>query len=244
MPAGGELTITTSNKIIADDNDGKENFNEHKFVRIAIIDSGCGIPPDIQGKVFEPFFSTKGVGKGSGLGLSMVYGFVKQSNGHVTLNSEENVGTTIEIFLPVEDSKEHLHANVPESNLKLERNTSGRKLLVVEDDSEVRMILCKILSIEGIEYMEAETAEEAFELLQSDHHFDLLFTDIMLPGGVNGIHIAKEAKKLRPDMAILFTTGYMHENDFQDLDGYEHISVLYKPYRREELLSKIGELIA
>lgn len=244
MPAGGELTIFTDNKLVAGDTAEKESSGEQKLVRIAISDTGCGIPLHIQTKVFEPFFSTKGVGKGSGLGLSMVYGFVKQSNGHVTLQSEENAGTIVEVFLPVEDSQVFSESTPSEQHLVSNNDTSERKILVVEDDEEVRMILCKILSLEGIDYMEAETAEQAFEFLKSEHHFDLLFTDIMLPGGVNGIHIAKEAMKLRPSMAILFTTGYMHENDFQDLDGNEHISILYKPYRREELLSKIGELIS
>ncbi|UAA40578.1 response regulator [Paraneptunicella aestuarii] len=250
LPKGGHILIVTQNISFASISPEDIKLDELRsasgnYVLIQVRDNGCGIPPEVLEKVFEPFFTTKGIGNGSGLGLSMVYGFVKQSKGHIVIDSEPDCGTTVSIYLPVakqdkSDKKEdNAKANVPENKASDKKNS---KLLVVEDDPEVRMIQCQILKIAGYDFDEAVDGEEAINLLKS-HHYDLLFTDVMLPGALNGVDVANEARKLNPDIRILFATGYMQESDFASLDNQQQNDILHKPFRREELLGKINELL-
>lgn len=249
LPNGGHILIVTQNINFASINPEDTKLDELRsasgnYVLIQVRDNGCGIPPEVLEKVFEPFFTTKGVGNGSGLGLSMVYGFVKQSKGHIVIDSEPDCGTTVSIYLPVAKQDEDKEKDSSRGNVVEDTNPDQKnnKLLVVEDDPEVRMIQCQILKIAGYDFDEAVDGEEAVNLLKS-HHYDLLFTDVMLPGALNGVDVANEARKLNPGIRILFATGYMQESDFASLDNQQQNYILHKPFRREELLGKINELL-
>jgi hypothetical protein len=174
-------------------------------VVIVVTDTGTGIPPDVIDRVFEPFFTTKEVGKGSGLGLSMVYGFVKQSGGHIRVYSELGEGTAIKMYFPRSRIKQEVIVTLP----------AGRKLiggtetiLVVEDDDAVRQHVTAQLQGLGYQVLEAATGAEAMDVLDQSPAVDLLFTDVVMPGGMGGRDLADAARKLRPSLKVLFTSGY------------------------------------
>src|SRR5439155_14436558 len=205
MPKGGKLTLETRN--VALDEKYSRAYTEvtpGDYVRIAVSDAGGGIPASIRDKIFEPFFSTKGVGKGTGLGLSMVYGFVKQSGGHINIYSEEGVGTTVKIYLPraVAPAGAATHAAPAEP-------VGGREtILVVEDDALVRNYVMAQLRNLGYRTLEAANAAEAIAVADSAAEFDLLFTDIIMPGSMNGRQLADEVARRRTALKVLFTSGY------------------------------------
>ncbi|MDX1490122.1 MAG: PAS domain-containing protein [Pseudohongiellaceae bacterium] len=236
MPEGGKLTIETGNAYL--DDKYAESHNEVKsgqYVLIAVSDTGEGIDEEHLSQVFDPFFSTKGLGKGTGLGLSMVYGFVKQSNGHINIYSEVDQGTTVKIYLPrCTDTK------APEPHNITEPTTGGtERILAVEDDELVRDFVCNQLLVLGYKVLSAANAEEALKILRSDEKIDLLFTDIVMPGELNGRQLADEAQKLRPGLKVLYTSGYTENAIVHQgrLDPGVHL--LSKPYRRNELAQKI-----
>jgi CheY-like chemotaxis protein len=203
---------------------------------VAVSDAGTGMSDHVLERAFEPFFTTKEVGKGTGLGLSMVYGFVKQSHGHVTIYSEAGHGTTVKLYLP--RSREAVAEagagdDTPESAPGYER------ILVVEDDPDVRALPVAILRKQGYQVVEAADGGQAIGHLKAGPPFDLLFTDVVLPGGMNGVEIAKEAKRLQPDIKVIFTTGYA-EHALAHNGGLDPGTILVtKPYQRAELLKKV-----
>ena len=206
MPDGGKLTLETRN-VVLDENypNMTSEIKPGNYVMVAVSDTGEGIPSILLDKVFEPFFTTKEVGKGSGLGLSMVYGFVKQSNGHINIYSEENHGTTVKLYLPAA-------AGVPET-LAAEAGTAGGEhgdeaILIVEDDALVREYVTTQIGRFGYRTMAAGNAAEALAILDGVEHVDLLFTDVIMPGGLNGRQLATEALKRRPGLKVLYTSGY------------------------------------
>jgi hypothetical protein len=193
MPNGGTLVIETANETL-DEVYAKQQpeVTPGDYVMLAVSDTGSGMPPEILEKVFDPFFTTKVVGKGSGLGLSMIYGFAKQSNGHVTIYSEVDHGTTVKLFLP----------RSPEPAAPEETSDDARKhdhgserILVVEDDPEVRKISVGLLRNQGYEVLAAADGKEAIDYLRGGQLFDLLFTDVVLTGGMNGVEVAEAAKR-------------------------------------------------
>jgi CheY-like chemotaxis protein len=198
---------------------------------IAVSDTGHGIPAAILEKVFEPFFTTKGIGKGTGLGLSMVYGFVKQSNGHIKIYSEEGHGTTIKIYLPraggqAEAASEHA-AVAPKGGTET--------ILVVEDDPLVRNYVATQLSGLGYTTLAAANATEALEYIDGVKSFDLLFTDVIMPGSINGRQLADEAVRRRPSLKVLFTSGYTENAIVHHGRLDPGVLLLTKPYRKSDL---------
>jgi signal transduction histidine kinase len=205
MPGGGKLTIETSNSYL-DDVYCKQNADvpPGQYVQIAVTDTGSGMGKDVLDRAFEPFFTTKQSGQGTGLGLSQVYGFVKQSGGHVKIYSERGEGTTVKIYLPRFTGK--LSA-AEEPRGVPERGRAGECVLVVEDDDQVRAYVVETLTMLGYDVLEAADAGNAIRLLDEYKSVDLLLTDVVMPG-MNGRKLAEEAKQRRPSLKVLYMTGY------------------------------------
>ena len=186
--------------------------------------------------MFEPFFTTKDVGEGSGLGLSMVYGFVKQSDGHITIYSEVERGTTVKIYMP---RSQTAMVTQDQAEDRPEFARGSEHILVVEDDENVRNVPVNILRSQGYEIVEAADAREAIEHLETGRPCDLLFADVVLPGGMSGVELVEEAKRIRPGIKVLHTTGYAENAVMRRGELVEVIMMVNKPYRRAELLHKI-----
>ena len=242
MSSGGRMIISTANASL----DNREH-NIHPDVRdgayvvIAVTDNGEGMPKAVLDRAFEPFFTTKEVGKGSGLGLSMVYGFAKQSNGHVSIYSEPGLGTTVRIYLPALTAK----AKDAAAQVPWEVGPSGAEtVLIVEDDPFVRSYAVMSLQTLGYHVIAAVDGREAMQQLQTGAHIDLLFTDIVMPGGVNGWELAGLARKTRPDLRVLLTSGYALETLAANGHLQEGSAILSKPYRKAELARRLREALS
>lgn len=240
MPRGGTLTIETANVVLDEEYVTREiDVTPGAYVMVAVSDTGTGMSPDVAQRVFEPFFTTKAEGKGTGLGLSMVYGFVKQSGGHVKIYSEEGHGTSIKIYLPRADAPA-LDALPAEPAPPIARGRE--RVLVVEDNDELRLVTIKQLTGLGYRALEAQNGQDALEVLAANPTIDLLFTDIVMPGGMTGTELAREARKLYPNLKILLTSGYTARaaaNGFHDIEGLE---LLNKPFRRADLADRLKKL--
>jgi signal transduction histidine kinase len=229
MPDGGRLQIEARNVTLVEG--AVAGVTPGSYVRLSVTDTGCGMPPETLDRVFEPFFTTKEVGKGTGLGLSMVYGFVRQSGGHVTIESTVGVGTTVSLFLPrsTQASEVGLDSAPPQ-----EVTAGSGRVLMVEDDHDVMDVTSTILRELGYEVHCAQDGTDAIRMLRADRRFDLLFSDIMMPGGISGIELAREAKHLRSNIKILLTSGNAAEAlSRQGAEG--EFPVIGKPFRRAEL---------
>ncbi len=237
MAEGGQLVIETSN-VGLDDSYASINSDvaAGNYVLITVTDSGHGIPASILQNVFEPFFTTKEVGKGSGLGLSMVYGFVKQSNGHIKIYSEKDHGTTVRIYLP-QAAGVALPAAGLESTAAIEGG--NETILIVEDDHLVRTFVVGQIQSLGYVTLSAVNADEALVVINSAQPVDLLFTDMIMPGSMNGRQLAEEALRRRPSLKVLFTSGYTENTviHYGRLDA--GVLLLAKPYRRADLARMI-----
>jgi PAS domain S-box-containing protein len=238
MPGGGRLTIETANVTFAE-GDGSE-VTPGDYVMLAVTDNGSGMAADVVTRAFDPFFTTKDVGKGSGLGLSMVYGFVRQSKGHVDIKSQVGWGTTVRIYLPMVDGEiEQAAASVQPAAPR------GReRILVVEDNDEVREQVKIMLSGLGYEVVCAASGREALGLLDRAGEIGLLFTDVVMPGGMNGRDVAEAARRARPNLKVLFTSGYAEgalQNDGRLARG---VLLLAKPYRKRDLAEKVREALS
>jgi PAS domain S-box-containing protein len=233
MPGGGKLTLETRN-VILDESYAAANREvmPGSYVMIAVSDTGGGIPDAIRDRVFEPFFSTKAVGKGTGLGLSMVYGFVKQSNGHIKIYSEEGHGTTIKVYLPRSSAQPGQAAGAPPGSAIEGGNET---VLIVEDDALVRNYVTTRLRNLGYQTMEAGNATEAIAIAESGARFDLLFTDVIMSGAMNGRQLADEIAKRRPGIKVLFTSGYTENAIVHHGRLDPGVLLLAKPYRNAEL---------
>jgi PAS domain S-box-containing protein len=241
MPEGGKLVIETRN-VVLDDAYAKANpeVKPGSYVLVSVADSGSGIAPALLDKVFEPFFTTKPVGKGTGLGLSMVYGFAKQSGGHVSIASEQGRGTTIEVYLPrTGDDGADAEQQVPD----IAAPSGGETILVVEDDAMVRTSAIRQLKSLGYRTIAASNGAEALALLDQGAQFDLLFTDMVMPGGLNGRQLGREIARRRPFVKMLYTSGYTEGGIVHDGRLDPGIIVLGKPYRKLELARKIREVL-
>lgn len=244
MPAGGRLTISTTNVSL----DGSYHtlhpeVRPGEYVMVVVTDNGEGMPKDVLARVFEPFFTTKETGKGSGLGLSMVYGFVKQSNGHVALYSEPGLGTTIRIYLPTAPESAQRAPTKPwiyDEILPLGRET----VLVVEDDPFVRSYAVMCLKSLGYEVIAAADGTHALQKLAEHDGVDILFTDIVMPGGINGWELAERAQALRPDLLVLLTSGYALDTLAKDGWLRNGSVILNKPYRKNELARRLREVVS
>jgi PAS domain S-box-containing protein len=237
MPGGGKLTLETGN-VMFDDAYAEQNAEAQPgpYVMVAVSDTGTGIPAALRDKVFEPFFTTKEVGKGTGLGLSMVYGFVKQSGGHVKIYSEEGFGTTIKLYLPRAAGEAK---PVAEAAPTAPRATGHESILVVEDDRMVRDYVVGQLRSLGYAATAASNAAEALKILDGGAAPDLLFTDVIMPGGVDGRQLADQARRRRPSLKVLFTSGYTQTAIVHHGRLDPGVLLLAKPYRKIDLARKI-----
>ena len=243
MPKGGRLIVETSNKRL-DERYTAENSDvtPGDYAMIAVSDTGSGIAPEIMSRVFEPFFTTKPQGRGTGLGLSMVYGFVKQSKGHVKIYSEQGHGTTVRIYLPRVMTEPAPAVDV--AMVEGTGNLTGVRVLLVEDHPGVRDVAVKQLEEFGCQVVQAQDGPAALALLKKGHPVDLLFTDIVMPGGMTGVDLARHATELRPGLKILFTSGFAESALQGDQDQLTGRHFLSKPYRKQDLARRIREIIA
>jgi PAS domain S-box-containing protein len=241
MPDGGMLTIETANARLDDDYAAAQaEVEPGQYVMLAISDTGSGMPPEIQEHVFEPFYTTKEVGKGTGLGLSMIYGFVKQSGGHVAIYSEPGEGTTIKLYLPRSTETEAEEKPLVLGDAPVAR---GESVLVVEDDPDLRTLAVALLSNLGYQVMEAATGEAALEQLGSKSAVNLLLTDVMLPGGMNGRELATEIEKRAPGIHVLYMSGYTENAIVHHGRLDAGIELLEKPFRRADLARAVRKAL-
>src|SRR3984893_2703676 len=242
MPNGGKLTLETKN-VVLDENYAamSSEVNPGNYVMIAVSDTGAGIPGSLLDKVFEPFFTTKEVGKGSGLGLSMVYGFVKQSNGHIKIYSEEGHGTTVKLYLPqAVGAADALPAEPGISEFV----RGDESILIVEDDALVREYVVTQISRLGYDTLAANSAAEALAIINGPERIDLLFTDVIMPGGMNGRQLATEAQTQRPGLKILYTSGYTENAIVHHGRLDAGVLLLPKPYLGSDLARMIRTALA
>ncbi len=243
MPSGGRLTISTANATLDDHYQSLHpEVLPGEYVLIAITDEGEGMSKDVIDRAFEPFYTTKEVGKGSGLGLSMVYGFVKQSNGHVSIYSEPGLGTTVRIYLPQAGSKPSMPPEQPPADYGLLPQGSER-VLVVEDDPFVRSYSIKSVESLGYSVISAVDGNDALQKLRANIPIDILFTDIVMPGGMNGWELADLACQLRPGLRVLLTSGYALETLVKHGRLREGALVLTKPYRKADLARRLKDVL-
>jgi signal transduction histidine kinase/ActR/RegA family two-component response regulator len=242
MPDGGRLTIETANAHLDDTYAAAQrDVTPGQYVAICVTDTGVGMSPEVISRVFEPFFTTKPIGQGTGLGLSMVYGFAKQSEGHVRIYSEEGKGTTVKLYLPRHrgneeaDEAETQAAGVP-------RAEAGETVLVVEDEPVVRGVIIEVLSELGYRALEAADGPSGLKLLQSRSRIDLLITDVGLPG-INGRQLADQARERRPDLKVLFVTGYAENATLANGFLEPGMAMLTKPFAVDALMRKVSQLL-
>jgi PAS domain S-box-containing protein len=242
MPDGGKLTFESSN-VVLDETYARTNpdVEPGSYVMLAVSDTGSGIPTAIRDRVFEPFFTTKQPGKGTGLGLSMVYGFVRQSLGHIKIYTEEGHGTTVRIYLPRAGAQPVLSSPAATDDTTL---PGGKEtILVVEDDALVRDYVLTQLRSLGYATLAAGNAMAALALVDGGAPFDLLFTDVIMPGGMNGRQLADEVKKRRPNAKVLFTSGYTENAVIHHGRLDPGVTLLAKPYRKRDLARMIREAL-
>jgi signal transduction histidine kinase len=235
MPNGGKLLLETHRAELDEAYvQANPDVAPGAYVMLAVSDTGTGMPPDVQEKAFEPFFTTKEVGKGSGLGLSMVYGFVKQSGGHIKIYSEAGHGTTIKLYLPPGKGE-----TAPTGAVTPAAAGGVETILVVEDDNLVRSFVTAQLQSLGYKTVAAPDARTALALVERGEPFDLLFTDIVMPGGMSGRQLAEEVAKRRPGVKVLYTSGYTDNAVVHHGKLDEGVLLLTKPYRRNQLAEMI-----
>jgi signal transduction histidine kinase len=238
IDAEGRIVIETRNaERGADAADANPSPESVSYVVVSVSDTGHGIPEDQLTRVFDPFFTTKEVGKGSGLGLSQVYGFTQESGGRVTIYSEVGVGTTVRLYLP--KAAEPARAPAPkESSLPLRQTSSNETVLVVEDEEAVLDMAAESLRALGYRVLTAPDARQALDILAAGETIDILFSDVVMPGGMNGVQLAVEARRLRPSVKVLLTSGYtaaaLTAQHGLDVD----IELLEKPYRPQQLAQR------
>jgi len=242
MPQGGQLIIETSQaEIDADYVEAHAEASPGRYITLAVTDTGVGMTPEVRRRAFDPFFTTKGPGAGTGLGLSMVYGFLKQSGGHVQLYSEVGLGTTVRMYMP---------ARAVEAAAAVRKRVgpaasagSGETILVVEDDPRVRRVSVRRLKELGYTVIEADSGPAALAVLNRGEPIDLLFTDVVMAGGMTGIDLAREASRHRPGLKTLFTSGYAEPSVIERGMPLAGSAWLGKPHGVAELQVKIRQLL-
>jgi PAS domain S-box-containing protein len=241
MPDGGRLTIETANVYFDEQYAAKEGISPGQYVGIFVSDTGIGMPPDVVAKAFDPFFTTKEVGHGTGLGLSQVYGFMKQSEGHAKIYSEVGAGTTIKLYL------RRYYASESEAQTKAAEITIARgsdeAILVVDDDPDLRSTTVEMLRELGYRVVEAPDGASALRLLDAHRDLKLIFTDVGLPGGMNGRQLADEARRRRPDMKVLFTSGYARNAIVHHGRLDPGVELLVKPFTYAGLAARIRRFL-
>jgi CheY-like chemotaxis protein len=242
MPSGGKLTIETQNTFLDESYAATDaEVRPGQYVVICVSDTGSGMSKPTLARAFEPFFTTKEMGRGTGLGLSMVYGFVRQSGGHVTIYSEEGEGTTVKLYFPRHLSSEETSGEEGEEP-KYPSASENEVVLVVEDNPEVRAFSVMSLSELGYHVLEAADAEAALSILRSNQRIDLLFTDVVLPGRTGRV-LADESAIVRPGLKVLFTTGYSRNAIVHHGRLDAGVRLLQKPFTFNQLASHVREVL-
>jgi signal transduction histidine kinase/ActR/RegA family two-component response regulator len=241
MPEGGRITIETANKWLDERAAKDRDLPPGQYLSLCVTDNGTGMTPDVIARAFDPFFTTKPIGQGTGLGLSMVYGFVRQSGGQVRIYSEVGHGTTMCLYLPRHygNSTETVAAAAPATSAHAR---PGKTVLVVDDEPSVRMLVTEVLEELGYIPVEASDGPAGLRMLQSDMRVDLLVTDVGLPGGINGRQLADAARTTRPDLKVLFITGYAENAIIGNGHLAPNMGVLTKPFVMETLARRIIEM--
>jgi len=242
MPDGGRLTIETTNAWINADTARHRDMQPGQYVVVCVTDTGTGMPPEVVSRAFDPFFTTKPLGQGTGLGLSMIYGFASQSGGQARIYSEVGVGTTVRLYLPRYrgSAEEETDGDL---TVALPRTDRGETVLIVDDEPSVRMLVSETLDELGYAVIEASDGASGLKLLQSDIRIDLLITDVGLPGGMNGRQMADAARQSRPGLKVLFITGYAENAAIGSGQLEAGMHVLTKPFNLDKLASRIKTII-
>lgn len=241
MPGGGKLIVETSNRHL--DNVFTAAYGTLKpgdYVELSVSDTGCGMPESVISRAFDPFFTTKPIGQGTGLGLSMIYGFARQSHGHVTIHSEVDKGTTVSLFLPRFIGE--ISPATPLDPALLPFANSGETVLIVEDDPAVRVLVSQVLSELGYAFVEAGDADSALPIIESSQRIDLMISDVGLPG-MNGRQLAEIGRQIRPDLKVLFITGYAEHAAVRGGFLDPGMQLITKPFTFDLLTSKVREMI-
>jgi len=242
MPDGGKLTLETANVFLDHAYAaGQSEVVPGQYVQLAISDSGTGMTREVQAKAFDPFFTTKDVGQGTGLGLSQVYGFVKQSRGHVKIYSEVGQGTTVKIYLPRLHAERAIDVRVEEAAPV--RGGKNETILLVEDDEDVRASTTEMLRDLGYTILEAGNARDGLQLLDSHPEIRLLFTDVGLPGGMNGRQLADEGRALRSNLKVLFASGYARNAIIHDGRLDPGVELITKPFTQQVVAARVRDIL-
>jgi signal transduction histidine kinase/ActR/RegA family two-component response regulator len=243
MPDGGKLTIETNNTHLDDRYAAQhEEVEAGQYIVICVTDTGAGMPPDVVERAFDPFYTTKGVGKGTGLGLSQVFGFVKQSGGHVKIYSEPGEGTTVKLYLPRHFGRTPQGRTDRAGSAPVPRAADGEIILVVEDEERVRHMSVDALRSLGYTVVQAADGTQALAVLQIQPRVDLLFTDIVMPG-MTGRQLADAARETRPELKVLFTTGYTRNAVVHNGVLDPGVAFLSKPFAIDQLAAKVRQVL-
>ncbi|MFT8245957.1 PAS domain S-box protein [Roseomonas sp. BN140053] len=242
MPDGGRITVETANRRLDERAARSRDLPPGPFVSVCVSDTGTGMTPEVAARAFDPFFTTKPIGQGTGLGLSMIYGFVRQSGGQVRIYSEPGQGTTVCLYLPRHGgAEEPVPASAPAAAPRAEQ---GETVLVVDDEPTVRMLVTEVLEELGYTPIEAGDGAEGLRVLRSDTRVDLLISDVGLPGGMNGRQLADAGRALRPGLPVLFITGYAENAVVGNGRMEPGMHVLTKPFAMDTLAGRIRAIIA
>ena len=242
MPDGGSITVETANRAVAVESVRTLDIPEGEYLCLCVTDTGTGMSAEVIAKAFDPFFTTKPLGQGTGLGLSMIYGFTKQSGGHVRVHSQVGQGTTMCIYLPRYCGEaKHNHDATRSTATPLVK--AGETILIVDDEPTVRMLLKDVLSELGYSVLDAADSVEGLETLRSDAQIDLLITDVGLPGGMNGRQMADAGREIRPKLKTLFITGYAENAVIGSAQLGPGMQVLTKPFAVDTLVSRVSHLL-
>ncbi|MBW3618107.1 MAG: response regulator, partial [Proteobacteria bacterium] len=243
MPEGGKLTIETCNAHLDDAYVAQlREVRPGQYVCICVSDTGTGMSPDVIARAFDPFFTTKPIGQGTGLGLSMIYGFARQSEGYAKIYSEVGQGTTVKLYLPRHHGLAEPERAELRPSIDAHRSEAGETVLVVEDEQSVRDLVVAVLGDLGYQALEAADGPSGLEILKSSARIDLLITDVGLPG-LNGRQVADAARRLRPTLQVLFMTGYAENAAVAGGFLEPGMAMVTKPFAMEALASRIRQMI-
>jgi CheY-like chemotaxis protein len=243
MPEGGRIVITSTNReVTADTVTAPPDLLMGSYAVLSISDTGLGMPREVLARALDPFFTTKEAGRGTGLGLSMAYGFMRQSNGGLSITSEEGKGTTVTLFFPATDQDTAAARCAPAPRNEVMQ--CGREtVLVVEDQPDIAALATAILVEHGYRVLAAPNGDTALAMLEEGAKVDLLFSDLIMPGAMNGVMLARAARKRFPHLRVLLATGFAAEVVERDGTLAGEFEILGKPYRRTELLSRVRDVL-
>jgi CheY-like chemotaxis protein len=244
MPKGGTLSIEIANAHLDSEYAGRQvEVAPGDYVEIAVSDTGTGMPPEVIARAFDPFFTTKDAGRGTGLGLSMVYGFIKQSGGHIKIYSEPGHGSTIKLWLP--RAAQAVDEDEASSSTQPQPAPRGKEtILIVEDNADIRKVVISQIESLGYRTLAAGNAQDALEILEKNDGIDLLFTDVVMPGGKDGRALADEAVLLRPGLKVLFTSGFTQAGNGSHGGEPLKAPLISKPYRKQQLAETLRKVFS